>query len=309
MKKILSFLTLFIVFFIPINVYAYDASVNIEVVGKVEKGATIEILVNLKEVENFYAASVDFTYDNSQLKVESIVASEFITKYSNDIMELGGETDKNGNTASYSFTFLGDNKGISGSGALVKITANVLNNEKLSINQDNMKVKLVHRVGDTVENYSYSFSGYSVDDTTNVSNDSISSDNNNMDNVNNNSSDKENVSGNKNENSTINTGESDSSLSNNNDVNSNKSNNSSSNIQEQNSNSDSNKDKDEIIKDNSEKEENQITNTKSGSEVINDNGDESKTESSNKRRNVIWVVAVIGIFVIIGVGIKYRSKL
>ena len=72
-------------------------------------------------------------------------------------MELGGETDKNGNTAAYSFTFLGDNKGISGSGTLVKISATVLKDHSLEITEDNMKIKLVKRNNDTVENYDYKF--------------------------------------------------------------------------------------------------------------------------------------------------------
>ena len=153
----------------PVKAYADSTTVEVKVNGEVKKGSTIEILVNVKDVEKFYAASVDFTYDTNQLKVESIVASDFITKYSNDIMELGGETDKNGNTASYSFTFLGEKNGIKGSGTLAIITAQVLNNEKLSIGQDTMKVKLVQRVGDTVENYSYKFNGYNTSATTDTS--------------------------------------------------------------------------------------------------------------------------------------------
>ena len=153
MKKIITLIFVFMFLVMPVKAYADSTTVEVKVNGEVKKGSTIEILVNVKDVEKFYAASVDFTYDTNQLKVESIVASDFITKYSNDIMELGGETDKNGNTASYSFTFLGEKNGIKGSGTLAIITAQVLNNEKLSIGQDTMKVKLVQRVGDTVENY------------------------------------------------------------------------------------------------------------------------------------------------------------
>ena len=84
-------------------------------------------------------------------------------------MELGGETAKNGNTASYSFTFLGEKYGIKGSGTLAVISAEVLNDESLSIGQDNMKVKLVQKVGDTVENYSFKFLGYNDKSNTEVS--------------------------------------------------------------------------------------------------------------------------------------------
>lgn len=169
MKKVITLIFVFMFLVMPIKAYANSATVEIKVNGEVKKGSTIEILVNVKDVEKFYAASVDFTYDTNQLKVESIVASEFITKHANDIMELGGETDKNGNTASYSFTFLGEKNGIKGSGTLAKITAQVLNDTKLSIGQDIMKVKLVQRVEDTVENYSYKFNGYNTSGSNNNS--------------------------------------------------------------------------------------------------------------------------------------------
>lgn len=179
MKKILTFIFVFMLFVIPVKTYADSASVEIVVNGEVKKGSTIEILVNVKDVNKFYAASVDFTYDTNQLKIESIAASDFITKHNNDIMELGGETDKNGNTASYSFTFLGEKDGIKGSGTLAVISAEVLNDEKLSIGKDNMKVKLVQRVGDNVENYSFKFSGYNNESNSEVNGGSNITANNN----------------------------------------------------------------------------------------------------------------------------------
>ena len=169
MKKILTFIVTFIFFVMPVKAYADSATIEIVVNGQVKKGAIIEILINVKEVNKLYAASVDFTYDTNQLRVESIAASDFITKHNNDIMELGGETAKNGNTASYSFTFLGEKDGIKGSGTLAVISAEVLNDESLSIGQDNMKVKLVQKVGDTVENYSFKFLGYNDKSNTEVS--------------------------------------------------------------------------------------------------------------------------------------------
>ena len=169
MKKILTFIVTFIFFVMPVKAYADSATIEIVVNGQVKKGAIIEILINVKEVNKLYAASVDFTYDTNQLRVESIAASDFITKHNNEIMEFGGETAKNGNTASYSFTFLGEKYGIKGSGTLAVISAEVLNDESLSIGQDNMKVKLVQKVGDTVENYSFKFLGYNDKSNTEVS--------------------------------------------------------------------------------------------------------------------------------------------
>ena len=132
MKKIITLLFAFMFFIMPIKTYADSATVEVKVNGEVTKGSTIEILVNVKDVENLYAASVDFTYYMNQLKVESIKAGEFIANYSNDIMELGGETDKNGNTASYSFTFLGQKEGIKGSGTLVLNLMDIIFLKKLN---------------------------------------------------------------------------------------------------------------------------------------------------------------------------------
>lgn len=179
MKKILTFMFAFMFFATPIKTYANSAVIEIVVNGEVKKGSTIEILVNVKDVNKFYAASIDFIYDINQLKIESISASDFITKHNNDIMEFGGETEKHGNTASYSFTFLGEKDGIKGSGTIVVISAKVLNDEKLSIGQNNMKIKLVQRVNDTVENYSFKFLGYNNKGNSEVSGGENSTTNNN----------------------------------------------------------------------------------------------------------------------------------
>ena len=159
MKKIIVLSIMFFFCIMPNPALAESAAVEVKISGQVKRGESIEIFINVKDVERLYAASVDFTYDTELLKVNTISSSEFIGKYLNNIMELGGETDKNGNTATYSFTFLGDNKGISGSGTLVKISATVLKDDSLEITEDNMKIKLVKRNNDTVENYDYKFIG------------------------------------------------------------------------------------------------------------------------------------------------------
>lgn len=199
MKKIITLLFAFMFFIMPIKTYADSATVEVKVNGEVTKGSTIEILVDVKDVENLYAASVDFTYYMNQLKVESIKAGEFIANYSNDIMELGGETDKNGNTASYSFTFLGQKEGIKGSCTLAIITAQVVNDDNLSITQDNMKVKLVKKVGNSVEDYSFKFNGYNISEETKSSNNNGNSQGN-LNNNENNSVNKNNSNSNSNSN-------------------------------------------------------------------------------------------------------------
>lgn len=176
MKKIITMVLLLFILITPVEVFATNnASVEIKVNGEVKKDSDIEIFVNLNDVDKLYAASIDFIYNTNQLKVESINSTEYVTKHIDNIMELGGETNKNSNTASYSFTFLGDLDGLSESGTLVKIKAKVLSNDKLSIAEDNMKVKLVQRYGDTVRNYDYKFLGYSEASTESNSNSSNNS--------------------------------------------------------------------------------------------------------------------------------------
>lgn len=144
MKKSISVLILMLTFIFQVNiVFAAESKVDIKINGDIKKNNNIEILVDLKNMTNLYAASVDFKYDNNLLTVESIEPSKFILDNKDDIMEFGQETNKNGNIANYYFTFLGDKKGISGDGNFVTIKAKVKKNGKLSITEDNMRVKLV----------------------------------------------------------------------------------------------------------------------------------------------------------------------
>ena len=285
MKKILTFIFAFMIFVIPIKTYADSATVEIVVNGEVKKGSTIEILVKVKDVSKFYAASVDFTYDTNQLKVESIAASDFITKHKDDIMELGGETDKNGNTASYSFTFLGEKDGIRGSGTLAVITAQVLNNENLYIGQDNMKVKLVQRVNDTVENYSFKFSGYN-----NSANNEVSGDSNSVT-----------------DNSTINNNEGNSQGdSSNTSLSSNESNSSEEKTEVTESNRE-NSNNDENIQESTDENDDKLQNSSQEADNINsndykDNSEEKDLLTSKSSNNVILITTGIILVLVVAVG-------
>lgn len=159
MKKYIGFLILAIIFIFPTKVYANTTSVEVIVEGEIKSGEYINILVNMKGLNALYAASVDFSYDKNDLDIISINAGDTIEKYKDEIMEIGGEVDTDKNRTSYSFTFLGDKKGIDGNGTLAIINAKVLNDD-IQIGQDIMKVKLVKRVKDSVDNYSYNFIGY-----------------------------------------------------------------------------------------------------------------------------------------------------
>lgn len=279
MKKIIVSTIMLLLLIIPKSAYASGATVNIDVKGSVKKGESIDILVNVKDVEKFYAASVDFVYDTELLKIESISATDFITKYSSDIMEFGGETDKNGNTASYSFTFLGEKDGISGTGSMVSIKATVISDGKLSISEDNMNIKLVQRSGDSVENYPYTFVGYTVEDNNQVEQSKPED----------NSSEEENTNLNQvnNPDNTVNK-----------DI---------SNDETDKSNSVS-ENKNETIESQQDIDEEEVSDSKDISETSIDNKDETNSDkaaiqaSENKSKNTNAVYVGIGLVVLSGVG-------
>ena len=162
MKKKIMLITLILIFLFPLKTYASTTSVEVNVDGNIKKGEEINILINMKGLKNLYAASVNFTYDKNVLNIVDITAGDSIKKHEDEIMEIGGEVDTTNNKTSYSFTFLGDKEGINGDGTLAIIKAVVLKDGNLSIGEDSINIKLVKRVGDSVENYDYKFIGYST---------------------------------------------------------------------------------------------------------------------------------------------------
>lgn len=185
MKKSIGFLILIMIFFCSTKVYASTTKVEVNVEGSIKNGEEVTILLNMKGLEDLYAASVDYSYDKSVLNILNITAGDFIKKYEGEIMEIGGEVDFDNNKTSYSFTFLGDKKGIDGNGTLAIIKAKILNNDNFQIGQDSLKVKLVKRVGDSVDNYDYNFIGYnkevSMENSQNKPNSEAPKDNNSSD--------------------------------------------------------------------------------------------------------------------------------
>lgn len=294
MKKGIILITLIIIFFLPIKAYASVTTVEVNVDGKVKKGEEINILVNMKGLESLYAASVNFTYDNSFLNIVDIIAGDSIKSYGDEIMEIGGEVDTSNNKTSYSFTFLGDKEGINGDATLAIIKAKVLKDGSLSIGEDDIKVKLVKRVGDSVENYDYKFIGYSSED--NVSNSEVNPNNlNNQGDPSNssaidNSAIKSNDDNQKISNNTIENKSSESSsktLENNNE------NSSNSNDTNLDSTNDENIDKEE------EELESNINSEKKADELISSNND--------KKSNLI-IASGITLFILIGVISIYYYK-
>ncbi|MGG7058096.1 cohesin domain-containing protein [Clostridium tertium] len=294
MKKGIILITLIIIFFLPIKAYASTTTVEVNVDGKVKKGEEINILVNMKGLESLYAASVNFTYDNSFLNIVDITAGDSIKNYGDEIMEIGGEVDTSNNKTSYSFTFLGDKEGINGDATLAIIKAKVLKDGSLSIDEDDIKVKLVKRVDDGVENYDYKFIEYSTED--NVSNTEIKPNNSNNQGESSNSSAIDNSAIKSNDNNqkiSNNTIENKASESSTKTLENNNENNSNSNDTNLDSTNDENIDKEE------EELESNINSEKNSDELISSNND--------KKFNLI-IASGITLFILIGVISIYYYK-
>lgn len=145
-KSIFS-VSLVILFFIfnGIVVFATEESVvKFTVNGEIKKGNNIEIVVDLSNLKNLYSALVDYTYDNTLIKVKEIVLNEEIKKQS--VMPLFGEVDLNGNRARSGFTFIGsDSNGLNEDCNFVVIKAEVLKDGELELSTNNIKLQLVQK--------------------------------------------------------------------------------------------------------------------------------------------------------------------
>lgn len=130
-----------IILFTPKGIFSENYT-EVEFDTKMENNNSSYILINVKDAKNIYAASIDFTYNPDLVKVKSIEGGDMLKTSENSIIELGGETEKDGNKASYQFTFTGKVKGISGSGNICKIEVEYLSYDKYEVNDSNMKVKL-----------------------------------------------------------------------------------------------------------------------------------------------------------------------
>lgn len=288
MRKKTMLLTIIMLLFIPIKVYATSPTIEAKVSGEVKNGQEINIVVNAKDLQGLYAASVNFTYDKKVLNILEITPGETIKKHSDEIMEIGGEVDSENNKTSYSFTFLGDKQGLSGAVTLVTIKAKVLSDSELSIGEDKLEVKLVKRAGDTVNNYDYKFVGYNTEststkpntgenqntsntednysgenDTSNNSNNSTSNNSNNSSTGNDNNSNNSNSNGNSNitndKDNTNTNDENNKTLENNNDKNSTEDeNNSDSDKKDLDTSKEENKNDKEVTSDNNEEKDNKV---------------------------------------------------
>jgi len=138
-------LVILFLFFNGIVISATEESmVKFTVNGGIKKGNNIEIIVDLSNLKNLYSALVDYTYDNTLIKVKEIVLNEEIKKQS--VIPLFGELSLNGNRARSGFTFQGpDSMGLSGDYNFVTIKAEVLKDGELELSADKIKLQLVQK--------------------------------------------------------------------------------------------------------------------------------------------------------------------
>ncbi|MBU3133137.1 hypothetical protein KPL40_11815 [Clostridium gasigenes] len=167
MKKILGLLIVLGMAFSTTVFAAGEPQVSFTVDGKVEKGEKITINIMAKDVSNLYTLSAHYIYNPEFIKVSSIEGGSLIKDSKYNLMEPGGQTDKDGNRANYQMTFVGEVNGVSGSGAIVKIEAEVLKDFTIELTEENMKVELVKVDKNyNVDRMSFVFNSFKIEGNT-----------------------------------------------------------------------------------------------------------------------------------------------
>lgn len=177
-RKISILVMIFIILFTSKAFAANEPTVEVKVNGEVKKGNTIEINVDISNINRFYAASIEYVYDKEILQVESITSGELIKKEGLNKMEFGGDVKKSPNKIDYYFTCTGKVEGFSGGGRFITIKAKVIKDGSLNItskpfaqnidNNNNMKLQLCERTeNNDIKELNYKFIGVGNKDTSN----------------------------------------------------------------------------------------------------------------------------------------------
>ena len=155
---LLSFLFLFQLILFNINnitfadTLASTPTVSYTVNGETKVGNTIEIAINVSNVNDLYGGSIDFLYDPSILEVQSINNGNVFG--SNSVLTpLGANGKINNGQASFAIALKGNKSGVNSNGTLAVIKAKVLkegtvklnttsSNEALGLSSNTIRVKL-----------------------------------------------------------------------------------------------------------------------------------------------------------------------
>jgi hypothetical protein len=135
MRKSIISMFVFLIMLLGTKVYA-AGTIEVEpaISGKVEKGETIQILINIKDIKSLYAGDIEFRYDPSVLKLKGIELGELITKPGIGKFDAINKVDEQNGIARYAFSCFGQVNGFSGGGTLIKLNAEVLKKEDIRIN-------------------------------------------------------------------------------------------------------------------------------------------------------------------------------
>ncbi|MBK5240657.1 cohesin domain-containing protein [Clostridium sp.] len=144
------------------------ASLTVNVKGKMEIGQTIQILINIENIDSLYAAAASLKYDPKVLNIISFEKGDLITKDGTNTFDVENKIDNINGIASFGgFSCLGEINGFSGSGTLLKINVEVLKKDSFHIKSkpflaspndiDNLKIQLCDK---NIKELTYGFIGY-----------------------------------------------------------------------------------------------------------------------------------------------------
>lgn len=147
---------------------ANEPVVEAKLNGTVKNGNTIEVYIDVNNINRFYAGFLEYNYDNSIIEVLEVIPGDLIKKEGISKMEFGGDAKKSPGKINYYFTCTGQVDGFSGSGRFVTLKAKVLKDGNLNINSipfsqstdgtNNLKLQLCERTpSNEIKELNYSF--------------------------------------------------------------------------------------------------------------------------------------------------------
>lgn len=178
MKRNIYVLFMSLVLFIflgSIKVFAADFSADAKVDGEVKKGQNIKITFDIYNIKSLYAADIIFKYDNKVLKIDKFELGDLISDKSISTFVVPNikNIDNDNGVFHYEFSCLGKMNGYSGSGKIVILDAEVLQDKSFFINSKagisypdnkyNLKLELLNR---NITSQNFDFSPYGkIDDS------------------------------------------------------------------------------------------------------------------------------------------------
>ncbi|MGG7141907.1 cohesin domain-containing protein, partial [Clostridium nigeriense] len=157
---------------------ATTPSVSYTVTGETKIGNTIEIAVNVSNISDLYAGSIDFVYDTNLLEIQSITKGNIFGN--NEVLTPIGANGKIENgQASFAITMKGNKDGISSdNGTIAVIKAKILKEGTVKLNTTSSNTESLNLTGNTIRvkladsngsNISYNFTNKNIALENNIS--------------------------------------------------------------------------------------------------------------------------------------------